>query len=182
MKISSAGPLLVLGIGNVLMGDEGVGVHIVRRLQEMPLPPRVECLDGGCGSFHLLEAMQQAGKIILIDATIDGHAPGRVRRLQPRFSADYPRTLTAHDIGLKDLLDAFHLMGDSPDVVLFAISIAPLQELGLDLSPDVESVIGEITGRVLAEIAAECGCAVAVATRDKPPITEDAQAAEEKRA
>jgi aminopeptidase YwaD len=69
-------PVLILGIGNVLMGDEGVGVHVVRYLEEQPLPEGVQCLDGGTGSFQLLDAMQQAGRIILIDATASPPADG----------------------------------------------------------------------------------------------------------
>src|SRR5690349_7553421 len=104
---------LVLGIGNVLMGDEGIGVSVVRELEKTALPESVELLDGGVGSFLLLEPMQQAEKIILVDATIDGEKTGTIRRLRPRYSKDYPRTLTAHDIGLKDLLDTFYLLGKS---------------------------------------------------------------------
>ena len=59
--------LLILGIGNVLMGDEGVGVHIVRHLQEMELPEGVECLDGGTGSFQLLGPLREAERVILVD-------------------------------------------------------------------------------------------------------------------
>jgi hydrogenase maturation protease len=75
--------VLVLGIGNVLMGDEGVGVEVVRQVSRMPLPENVECLDGGTGSFLLLEPMQRANRVILIDATIDGNPPGTVTRLTP---------------------------------------------------------------------------------------------------
>ncbi len=152
MKTERSKQTLVLGIGNLLMGDEGVGVHVVRRLERMPLPASVQCLDGGTGSFVLLEAMQQACRIILIDATLDGQSSGTVRRLQPRFSADYPRTLTAHDIGLKDLLDAFHLLGDPAEVVLFAVSIAPLHEMGDELSPALATRLDEITGLIAAEL------------------------------
>src|SRR5208283_3694323 len=81
-------------------------VEVVRALEKAPLPPNVECLDGGTGGFHLLGPLQDADRILLIDACVDGSPSGTVRRLQPRFSSDYPRTLTAHDIGLKDLLDA----------------------------------------------------------------------------
>src|SRR5205085_9924584 len=110
----------------VLMGDEGVGVSVVRELEKTALPSGVEILDGGTGSFLLLEPMQSAEKVILIDATIDGEPTGTVRRLRPRFSKDYPRTLTAHDIGLKDLIDTFYLLGkSSPNVTLFAALILP---------------------------------------------------------
>ena len=147
-----SGNLLVLGIGNVLMGDEGVGVHVVRHLEQLGVPPGVEVLDGGTGSFLLLDPMQRAGKIILIDATLDGNPAGTVRRLTPRFSTDYPRTLTAHDIGLKDLLDTFYLLDHPLDVVLFAISIASLQPIGLELSPEIEARVPEYAQLALAEI------------------------------
>lgn len=146
--------ILVLGIGNVLMGDEGIGVHVVHHIQNMPLPEGVACLDGGTGSFNLLGPMQQAKKVILIDATVDGAPPGTVRRLQPKFSTQYPRTLTAHDIGLKDLLDAFYLLDTQPEVTLFAISIATLQEVGTDLSSPLAEKVPKIAQMVLDEIYA----------------------------
>lgn len=144
--------ILILGIGNTLMGDEGIGVHVVRHLQEHALPAGVECLDGGTGSFTLLGPMQEARKIILIDATIDGQPTGTVRRLTPKFSRDYPRTLTAHDIGLKDLLDAFYLLGQQPEVILYAISIAPLGEVDLDLSPELHTRIPHVAELVVDEV------------------------------
>jgi len=148
---SSSEHVLVLGIGNVLMGDEGVGVHVVRHLEKLAIPQGVELLDGGTGSFLLLEPMQQARRIILIDATLDGNPPGSMRRLTPQFSKDYPRTLTAHDIGLKDLLDVFYLLGHSPDVTLFAVSVAALQEVGTELSPEIAARVPAIAEMVLQE-------------------------------
>lgn len=145
---------LVLGIGNVLMGDEGVGVEVVRRLQDLALPDGVECLDGGTGSFTLLEPMGRASRIVLVDAAADEGAPGTIRRLMPRFSCDYPRSLTAHDIGLKDLLDAFHLLGGPPQVVLFAISVRPPAEPKLELSEPVAAAVPEAVRLVLAEVSA----------------------------
>jgi hydrogenase maturation protease len=146
--------LLILGIGNVLMGDEGVGVHVVNEVKKAAFPASVECLDGGTGSFLLLEPMQSAEKVILIDACLDGADAGVVRKLKPKYSKDYPKTLTAHDIGLKDLLDAFYLMGERPpDVTLFAISIAPLSDTGLELSlsPGVSAAVPRIAELVRHE-------------------------------
>jgi hydrogenase maturation protease len=145
--------VLVLGIGNVLMGDEGVGVRVVEALTGASMPEGVEILDGGVGSFLLLEPMQTARKVILIDACVDGANAGEIRRLRPRFSTEYPKTLTAHDIGLKDLLDAFHLMGDTdPDVTLFAISIPPLQDMGMELSAPVSAAVPRIADLVRREV------------------------------
>jgi len=145
-------PILVLGVGNVVMGDEGVGVHVVRQLAEMRLPVGVECLDGGTGSFLLLGPMQKAKRVILIDATIDGNSAGTVRRLAPQFSSDYPTTLTAHDIGLKDLLDAAYLTGGRLDVTLFAVSIDPPEGLGMELSPPIAERVPAIASLVIEEL------------------------------
>jgi hydrogenase maturation protease len=144
--------VLILGIGNTLMGDEGVGVHVVNSLGKAALPDHVELLDGGTGSFLLLEPMQSADKVILVDATIDGAPNGTIRRLRPRFSKDYPRTLTAHDIGLKDLIDAFYLMGDTPEVTLFAVSIPPLGEMSTELSPEMATVVPKVAEMVMDEL------------------------------
>jgi hydrogenase maturation protease len=145
------GKTLILGVGNILMGDEGLGVHVIRHLETMEIPGHVECLDGGTGGPHLLEPIQRSRRVILIDATADGGPAGTVRRLEPRFSREYPRTLTAHDIGLKDLIDAFHLLGEFPEVVLYAVSIEPHGEMDTRLSPELEGLVPDLARAVLRE-------------------------------
>lgn len=146
---------LILGLGNVIMGDEGVGVHVVRDLEKHTLPPHVECLDGGTGGFILLEPLQNADHIILIDATADENPPGTVTRTTPRFSRDYPPTLTAHDIGVKDLLDAFYMQSGEREVVLYAITIDPKQPISLQLSEVVASAANKAVQQILNEL--KCG-------------------------
>lgn len=143
---------LVLGLGNVLMGDEGIGVHVVRALEQHTLPEGVECLDGGTGGFVLLEPLQSADHIVLIDAAADGNPIGTVTRTTPRFSRDYPPTLTAHDIGVKDLLDVFYIQGGEREVVLYAITIDPQQPIRLSLSDVGTKAAEEAVGRILAEL------------------------------
>jgi hydrogenase maturation protease len=143
---------LVLGLGNVLMGDEGVGVHVVRAVEKHTLPANVECLDGGTGGFTLLEPLQEASRIILIDAAADGNPVGTVTRTTPRFSRDYPPTLTAHDIGVKDLLDVFYIQGGSPDVILYAITIDPQQPISMELSEVIAKAAEVAVAEILAEL------------------------------
>jgi len=143
---------LVLGLGNVIMGDEGVGVHVVRALERQSLPTGVECLDGGTGGFILLEPLQNADRIILIDAAADGNPPGTVTRTTPRFSKDYPPTLTAHDIGVKDLLDAFYMQGGTREVVLYAIAIDPKQPISMDLSAECARAVQIAVHEILEEL------------------------------
>ncbi len=143
---------LVLGLGNVIMGDEGVGVHVVRALETHALPPNVECLDGGTGGFILLEPLQSASRIILIDAAADGNPIGTVTRTTPRFSRDYPPTLTAHDIGVKDLLDVFYIQGGGPEVTLYAITIDPRQPISMELSEEIRQAADVAVAEILAEL------------------------------
>ena len=150
---------LVLGLGNVLMGDEGIGVYAVRaveqRLAELGLPGDVECLDGGTGGFTLLEPLEQAGRIILIDAANDGNALGTVTRTTPRFSRDYPPTLTAHDVGMKDLLDMFYIQGGTHEIILYAITIDPKQPIRMSLSAEGEAAAAIAVERILTELRAD---------------------------
>ncbi|MGP8253846.1 MAG: hydrogenase maturation protease [Terracidiphilus sp.] len=143
---------LILGLGNVLMGDEGVGVYVARALSNEPLPAEVECLDGGTGGFTLLEPLENADRIILIDAANDGNPIGTVTRTTPRFSRDYPPTLTAHDVGMKDLLDMFYIQGGHHEIILYAITIDPKQPIRMSLSPDGEAAAAEAAQRILKEI------------------------------
>lgn len=145
---------LVLGIGNTLLGDEGVGVAVVEHLRTQgALPADVDLIDGGTGSLVLLEPMHQARRMILVDATADGAPPGTIQRLVPRFSSDFPPSLTAHDIGLRDLLDSFYLLGDArPDVVLYAISIDFPQDMRFSLSPAVEASVAAVSARIIEEL------------------------------
>ena len=145
---------LVLGLGNVIMGDEGVGVHVVRGLEKRALPEGVECLDGGTGGFILLEPLENADRIILIDAAADGNVPGTVTRTTPQFAKDYPPTLTAHDIGVKDLLDAFYLQGGKREVILYAIAIDPQQSISMELSQECALAAQVAEYEILAELEA----------------------------
>ncbi len=146
---------LILGLGNILMGDEGVGVHVVRavelRLAQHRLSDQVECLDGGTGGFTLLEPLQSAGRVIMIDAASDGNPVGTVTRTMPRFSRDYPPTLTAHDIGVKDLLDIFYIQGGGPEVVLYAITIDPSQPIRMSISEETAQAATVAIREILME-------------------------------
>ncbi len=149
---NSAHRTLVLGLGNTLMGDEGVGVHVLRELEKRALPTGVECLDGGTGGFVLLEPLQTADRIVMIDAAADGNLVGTITRITPRFSSEYPPTLTAHDVGVKDLLDVFYTLGGNCEVVLYAITIDPHQQITLSMSATVAKAAGEAVDLILYEL------------------------------
>ena len=135
---------LVLGVGNLLLGDEGVGVHAARALQDERLPEGVTVMDGGTGGFHLLSCFSDFDAIVIIDASLDTLPWGTVRLLEPRYPSDFPRTLSAHDIGLRDLVEAAALTGAFPPIRLVAVSIAEDQPMDTSLSPAVAAAMPRV--------------------------------------
>jgi hydrogenase maturation protease len=146
---------LVLGIGNLLMGDEGVGVRAAEQLQRESWPPDVTVVDGGTGGFHLLEYLQEFSPIVMIDATMDGRPAGTVGVIRPKYASDFPRALTAHDIGLRDLVESAVLLGPLPDITLVTVSIVEIKSMVTTLSPEVEAALPAVAGLVRRLVADE---------------------------
>jgi hydrogenase maturation protease len=142
--------VLVLGVGNLLMGDEGVGIHVLRRLELEPALAGVRLLDGGTGGVNLLRELDDAADIILVDATRDGRAAGTITFLQPEFVGDLPRGLGAHDFGLKDLFAAAALLGRLPRIHLYTIAVETVAPMCTDLSPDVAASVAPVMREVRA--------------------------------
>jgi hydrogenase maturation protease len=155
------GKILVLGVGNLLLGDEGLGIQSVEYLKNYGMPDDIDVLDGGTGGFHLLSLMEDYEKMILIDATIDEKPVGSIKVVYPKFSNDYPRALTTHDIGLKDLIETASVLNIIPEIILIAVTIAPHQEIGMTLSPEIEAVLPLIGKKVLE---------LATAMRENAPV------------
>ncbi|MGE5360172.1 MAG: hydrogenase maturation protease [Bacteroidales bacterium] len=161
---------LVLGIGNLLMGDEAVGVHVARRLEEVRSAPfdlaqgvpsdsrgaedgdidwsGVTVIDGGTGGFHLLSCLTDYDPVIVVDATMDGRPAGTVGVTTPKYASDFPRTLTAHDIGLRDLVESAALVHGLPRMFLVTVSIDAIQPMETGLTPPVASAIPEAVAAV----------------------------------
>jgi hydrogenase maturation protease len=140
---------LILGVGNYLMGDEGLGVHLVNALAEAVPPGVADVLDGGTAGFQLMEYMESYPRVILIDATLDGLPPGTIRLIRPRFATDFPKAMSTHEIGLKDLIESLSLLGKLPDVYLFVVSVESVHPLCVELSADVRASIPVLKQRIL---------------------------------
>lgn len=123
-----------------MLRDEGVGIHIITKLEEEGYR-EADLMDGGTGGFHLLGFIQSYKTVIIIDASLDDFPAGNVRILHPKYAKDFPRQLSAHEIGLKDLLDSAFLLGNMPEICLIAISIKDFQEMGVKLTPEVEKAV-----------------------------------------
>lgn len=142
--------VLILGIGNYLMGDEGLGVHVARELvNELADHPDIEVIDGGTGGFHLMSWFEAFEKVILVDATLDEENPGAIRLIKPRFSRDFPRAMSTHDIGLKDVIEGMQLLETMPSIYLFTVSIAKVQPMQVTLSPEIKNCLPQLKEQVV---------------------------------
>ncbi len=140
---------LVLGLGNILMGNEGIGVKAIEYMEEKELPGNTILLDGGTGGFHLLHLFNEYQKFIMIDATLTDGNPGEIKVIKPKFASDFPRSLTSHDIGLRDLMQSAELLGDLPDISLITVNIKDMDEVRIGLSKELTQVLGQIYRTVL---------------------------------
>lgn len=136
--------ILILGVGNLLLRDEGVGIHVIRALEKEELPPNVSLMDGGTGGLHLLSWIQDYDRIIMIDATLDSNPPGTIRLIYPRYASDFPPLMSAHEIGLRDMIEAMILTEKLPEINLIVVSAENISEVGMELTPSVLAAIPEV--------------------------------------
>ena len=148
--------ILLLGLGNYLMGDEGVGCHAISYLQTEGYDKALDLLDGGTAGFNLMEHLVNHKHVIMIDATLDTKPEGTVRVFKPKAVSDFPHNLSTHEIGLKDLITALELTDQLPDLYLIAVSVKDYDELRITLSPAIAATLPEIKqqiDRILNHIA-----------------------------
>ncbi len=147
-------PLVVLGLGNVLWSDDGLGIAAVNRLiRDFHAPAPVRVLDGGTLGLALLPIIQDAERAILVDAIrAPGAQPGALVRIEGDEVAPAVRErLSPHQIGVSDLLDAARLLGCYPaDLVLLGIAPERLG-FGISLSPAVQRPLDSLVDRVVEQ-------------------------------
>jgi len=145
--------ILILGIGNLLLKDEGVGVHVVKKLKEMPLPANVEVLDGGTAGLDLVDFIEGRKKLIVIDAVNAGKKPGAIYRLTEENLDIKPKAITSfHEIDFLDALHMSEVMNSKPEEIV-VIGIEPKDMSGgIELSPEVEERIPKIIEIVMKEV------------------------------
>jgi hydrogenase maturation protease len=141
MTESGPGSLLVLGLGNVLCGDDGLGVAAVELLRRRyRLPERVRVLDGGTLGLALLPHIGACDDVIIVDAVRGAGPPGTFIRLEGDEVGPAVRSrLSCHQIGVADLLDALHMLDSYPRRLVLLGLVPATLDLGLDRSPAVES-------------------------------------------
>lgn len=151
--MTKAQDILILGIGNILLKDEGVGVHVVNKLKEMPLPENVEVLDGGTAGLDLTDFIANRKKVIVIDTVKAGEKPGTIYRLTEKNLKIKPKAIMSfHEIDFLDALYMSEVMGEKPEeTVIIGIEPEDMSD-GTDLSPEIEERIPKIIEVVMKEL------------------------------
>ena len=145
----------IIGVGNILLKDEGVGVHIARALQEVNIPHGInlEIIDGGT-SLDLPVYFEGVDKLIIIDAVKAGSKPGAIYRFHPcDLTLETKGVISVHELGLEQSLKMMSLIGNEPKEIVI-IGIEPKEiDWGTELSAELQQKIPEIIKVVLEEIS-----------------------------
>ncbi len=147
---------VIVGFGNLLMGDDAVGIHVVRELAAGGLPPGVEAVDGGVASLEVLGSLLDAARIIIVDALAGGGEPGTVYRLTPAElgAVSGEQGFSLHEFSLPQALALLSLTAELPPIVIFGVEPAAM-EAGLELSPPVAAAAGRVAALIAAEVGAD---------------------------
>jgi hydrogenase maturation protease len=145
-------------VGNVLLNDEGVGVHIAQKLMTVDLPPEVQVIEGGTDGFGLMHLILEADQLILIDAVKGGGAPGSIYRFDLKDCPPYPDPYktSVHQISILEVIHLADLIGNIPTTTI--IGIEPKStDMGMALSPEVEAKIPKVMKLVREELTRVLG-------------------------
>ena len=148
-------PIVLLGVGNILLTDEGFGVHVVNQLREdYVFNPPITILDGGTMGMELLTYMRGMTKLLLVDAINGGDAPGTVYEFpHEEMNTYFTEAISVHEVGMQDILRIRALQEDPlEDAVVIGVEPESL-ELGLDLSETTQAVVEDVKKRILAVLA-----------------------------
>lgn len=150
--------ILVLGVGNLLLSDEGLGVHAAREMMEMDLPPEVRVVEGGTDGFGLMNVLLEAERVILIDAVKGGGQPGSIYRFEIEDCPPFPDVFktSVHQISILEVINLSGLIGPPPRTTVIGIEPKCL-EMGMKLSAPVARAIPRVIQLVKEEMSASLG-------------------------
>ncbi len=145
----------LLGCGNTLRGDDGVGIRVIEKLQEMKLPGDVEIIDAGVGGMAILSWIEDADKVVIVDAVQTGNEPpGTVYMFTDKeLPPSEMFMLSLHDLNLVDTINVGRVVQKMPDeIVIIGVEVKRIAEFTKELTPEVEGAIPEVLDLVMKEL------------------------------
>lgn len=145
--------IVVLGVGNILLKDEGFGVHVVKELKKMKLPKNVEVLNGGVLGPNLLGYIEDLEKLIVVDVVNVNAKPGTIFRIKPeQIRTNSQKYISSfHQIGVIEAIDIAESLGKKFETIIFALQPETIG-MGMELSKKLEEKMPEILKIILDEI------------------------------
>jgi hydrogenase maturation protease len=145
--------IVILGVGNLLLSDEGVGVHVANELMKMELPPAVTVIEGGTDGFGLLNVITEADRLIVIDAVKGAGAPGSIYRFNIDEIQSCPSGFktSVHQIGILEVISLSGLIGKTPRTTIIGIEPKSLG-IGMELSAEIKAKIPRIIELIKEEL------------------------------
>lgn len=145
--------VLILGVGNILLGDDGFGVHLINSLADTTFPPNVQVLEAGTVSHQLIPQFRELDNLIVIDAVEAGDTPGSIFRFSPedmQFRSEQLASL--HQISLIDVLRMAELTGGKPETIILGVQPKDVTSWSLELSEELKSVIPKVRELLFEEL------------------------------
>lgn len=155
-RTSTSKRVVIIGVGNELLSDEGLGVHVVRALRKTQLPSDVSLLEVGTRGLELRDAGEGFEKLVIVDVVRSGVLPGTIGRWQVAKDVDEaaPSMVSLHEMDLMMVLKIGRATGKLPDDVII-IGIEPKTlERGVELSPELKVKLPDLVSMVLKEVSA----------------------------
>jgi hydrogenase maturation protease len=150
---------LIIGLGNPLLGDEGIGVRVVEELKGLELPDGVAVVEGGTAGLGLIGLMEGYQRVIIVDAADMGYSSGHVVRFTPseaRFKT-VEAPLSLHQVGLGEVLAVAEALEMAPpELIIIGIQPGRIEE-GAELSPEVKEAIPQVIKIILDELDTQRG-------------------------
>ncbi|MCX7923880.1 MAG: HyaD/HybD family hydrogenase maturation endopeptidase [Clostridia bacterium] len=144
---------VILGIGNILLRDDGVGVHVVKALENQNLPSTIELVDGGTSTLDTLSYFLDYKKIIVIDSLKAGYEPGTIYKINPEDIKSYKKeNLSIHDVQILDVVKMANMIGSFPEVVIFGIEPKEIR-FDLEMTDLIKSKIPDVIRHVKKELS-----------------------------
>jgi hydrogenase maturation protease len=134
--------VLILGIGNILQSDDGLGIHIINHItQNIELPDDVEAVDGGTAGFDLIPLLMGRKKIIIVDALRVDDEPGSIYRFKPEDARKTRASLSLHEVGIIEVIDFLRLRGENTEIEIIGVVPEDIGTLDMNISLSVRRSI-----------------------------------------
>lgn len=149
--------VIIIGIGNLLLMDEGIGIHVINELEKHKLPKNVDICDGGTGGFKLIDLMHEAKRVIFIDAVETGKAPGTITTFKSKdVRSIYPKKkYSLHDTNLLEVIKMAELLEVPPKIEIVGIQPKTIN-YGITPSKELRDAMPNIINTILCRIEEDC--------------------------